>query len=130
MTVKQDYLKALERLNIKLRIRRYSDSTCKTYICMFKKFLRHTYPMPIHQLGQEVVMVFLKHLVFNMKVSSAYQKQSINAIKFYFEQVLGHDKTIYEFDRPLKAKQLPKILAQYDVKRLLSTVKNINIRLF
>ena len=125
MTVKQDYLKALDRLNIKLKIRRYSESTCKTYISMFKKFLRHTYPMPIHQLGQEVVMTYLKHLVLNMKVSSAYQNQSINAIKFYFEQVLGHDKTIYEFDRPLKAKQLPKVLSQHDVQKILNTVKNI-----
>ena len=73
-------------------------------------------------------MEYLNHLVFNKKVSSVYQNQSINAIKFYFEQVLGHDKTIYELDRPLKAKTLPKVLSQQEVKRLLGSLENISIK--
>jgi len=92
---------------------------------MFKKFLRYTYPLPIDQIDQRVVMEYLKYLVVKKRVSFAYQNQSINSIKFYFENVLGKDKTIYEFDRPLKSKVLPKILAQSDVQRLLSSVKNI-----
>lgn len=125
MTVKQDYLKALDRLNIKLKIRRYSESTQQTYLTMMKSFLFHVHPMSIDEIEYDTVMDYLKYLVIEKKVSSSYQNQSINAIKFYFEHVLGHDRKQYHFDRPLKAKRLPRVLSQQEITQILSSVNNI-----
>jgi len=48
----------------------------------------------------------------------------INAIKFYFEQVLGKEKFFWEIPRPKKPGTLPKILSQAEVAALLNSVKN------
>lgn len=66
-----------------------------------------------------------KYLVIDKQVSASYQNQAINAIKFYNEHVLGLDRTYYEIDRPFKPKNLPRVLSQKDVQKILLEVKNI-----
>lgn len=92
---------------------------------MFKSFLGYTYPTPLHHVGQETILNYQKYLVITRKVSASYQNQSINAIKFYAEQVLGLERNVYNLDRPMKQQRLPKVLAQQEVLRILSMVNNI-----
>ncbi len=125
MSAKQEYQNALERMNTKLQLRRYSDSTCKVYLMMFRNFLRYTYPTPLHHVGHDMILEYQKHLVLDRKVSASYQNQSINAIKFYAEQVLGLERTVYDLERPRKSKRLPNVLAQQEVAQLLNNVYNI-----
>jgi len=125
MNVKMEYQNAVEEMGTKLKLRRYSDSTYKVYMMMFKKFLRYTYPTPLHHVGQNIILEYQKHLVLICKVSASYQNQSINAIKFYAEKVLGLEKTIYDLERPMKHQRLPKVLAQIEVQQLLDCVTNI-----
>ena len=112
-------------MNTKLQLRRYSDSTCKVYLMMFRNFLRYTYPTPLHHVGHDMILEYQKHLVLDRKVSASYQNQSINAIKFYAEQVLGLERTVYDLERPRKSKRLPNVLAQQEVAQLLNNVYNI-----
>ena len=49
----------------------------------------------------------------------------INAIKFYFEQVLHCDKIFFEgIPRPKKKSQLPEVISKQEVAKLFSHVKN------
>ncbi len=125
MNIKLDYQNAVEDMGTKLKLRRYSDSTYKVYIMMFKNFLRFTYPAPLHHVGQSLIIEYQKHLVLKRKVSASYQNQSINAIKFYAENVLGLERTVYELERPIKQQKLPKVLAQIEVQKILNSIKNI-----
>ena len=125
MSVRTEYQNAMDKMSTKLQLRRYSSSTQKVYLTMFKSFLGYTYPKPLHHIGQDTILAYQKHLVINRKVSASYQNQSINAIKFYAEQVLGLERTVYDLDRPMKPKRLPKILAQYEVSEILSKIDNI-----
>ena len=102
MNIKRDYQNVVEEMGTKLKLRRYSDSTYKVYMMMFKNFLRCTYPTPLHHVDQNIILEYQKHLVLIRKVSASYQNQSINAIKFYAEKVLGLEKTIYDLERPMK----------------------------
>jgi site-specific recombinase XerD len=52
----------------------------------------------------------------------------MNAIKFYFEQVLGKDKFFMEIPRPKKPSKLPKVIDMNNVKKMLSNVSNIKHR--
>jgi len=125
MSVRLEYQNAIDKMNTKLQLRRYSSSTQKVYIGMFRNFLGYTYPTPLHHIGQEKILAYQKHLVIARKVSASYQNQSINAIKFYAEKVLGLERTVYELDRPMKRQSLPKVLAQNDVLQILNMVNNI-----
>lgn len=125
MSVRVDYKNAVVKMSDKLQVRRYSSSTYKVYMAMFKSFLRYTYPSPLHHIRQETILAYHKHIVIDRKVSSSYQNQSINAIKFYVEHVLGLERTVYELDRPRKEQRLPKVLAQKEVAAILNNVRNV-----
>ncbi len=49
----------------------------------------------------------------------------INAIKFYFEQVLHRPKMFFDIPRPKKPQTLPKMLSKEEVKRLLEVTTNL-----
>lgn len=76
-------------------------------------------------LNEKHVIEFSKFLVTDRKVSSSYQNQAINAIKFYFEKVLGGKRKLYFVERPRKGKTLPVVYSEEEIKRILKEVKNI-----
>ena len=59
------------------------------------------------------------------KVSISYQNQAINAIKFYYEQVLGGQRKTYFIDRPKKEKTLPVVMSEEEVISVLKVTNNI-----
>jgi len=48
----------------------------------------------------------------------------INAIKFYFEQVLDREKFFWEIPRPKKPQQLPQFFNQDEIAAIINSVKN------
>ncbi len=54
----------------------------------------------------------------DLKLNEATLHSSLNAIKFYFEQVLHREKFFAEIPRPIKPHTLPKHISPADVKRL------------
>jgi site-specific recombinase XerD len=58
------------------------------------------------------------------KVSTSYQNQAINAIKFYFEKVLGGKRATYSIDRPKKEKALPVVLSEEEIVRIFKNIEN------
>jgi len=124
-TINQDYKLALDLMRQKLVLKNYSKHTIKTYIHMFKQFLGHIHPMPLHQVSTAHIMHYHHWLVTKRNVSSSYQNQSINAIKFYIEKVLMHPKITYDLCRPKKSKTLPKVLSLQEVFRILEVTTNV-----
>lgn len=122
------YLAALGMMEAKLKLMRYSDSTCRTYRYMFREFLKYTYPKKLHQITETDILLFQRQLVVEKKCSRAYQNQSINAIKFYLEQVLGWDRKLYALQRPKKRQQLPLVLSEEEVRRLFECTPNLKHR--
>src|SRR2546428_8347875 len=48
----------------------------------------------------------------------------INALKFYYEQVLGREMFFFDMPRPKKPKQLPTILGEQELTRLFNAPTN------
>ena len=48
----------------------------------------------------------------------------INALKLYYEQVLGREKFFFDIPRPKKPQQLPKVLGEQEITRLFNAVTN------
>lgn len=119
------YKAALGMLEAKMKMMRYSDSTYRTYRYMFREFLKYTYPKKLHQITETDILLFQRQLVVERKCSRAYQNQSINAIKFYLEHVLGWDRQVYALQRPRAKQSLPLVLSVEEVKRLFECTSNL-----
>jgi integrase/recombinase XerD len=67
-------------------------------------------------------------LVTERKVSISYQNQSINAIKFYYERVLGGQRKVYLVERPRSEHTLPVVLSQQEIQAILKIPTNLKHR--
>lgn len=109
----------------KLSLKRYSPSTMKTYLNCFKKFINHYSSVELSDITEEQIKQYMLYLVEDKKVSSSYQNQMINAIKFYYEQVLGKERKFYYIDRPFKEQKLPSVLSVEEVKKIIAQIDNL-----
>jgi site-specific recombinase XerD len=92
---------------------------------MFEEFINY-YPMQdIKTIDEPAIIKFLRFLVTERKISITYQNQSINAIKYYYEKVLGGQRKFYFIDRPNKEKTLPSVLSTQEVIDILKQTENI-----
>ncbi len=114
----EQYRKSLTRM-------RYSENTIKVYTSYFSEFINHFPGLSITELTDEHIRTFQDYLVNTKKVSISTQNQAINAIKFYYEKVLGQEKKFYRIDRPRKEHKLPDILSKEEIANMIRLTKNI-----
>jgi len=106
-------------------VKRYSPSTMKTYLNCFREFINHYSTVELNDIAEEQIKQYMLHLVEDKKVSSSYQNQMINAIKFYYEQVLGKERKFYYIDRPFKEQKLPSVLSVEEIKKIIAQIENL-----
>ena len=124
-TAVAEYQLALKMFTQKLEVLRYQPSTCSSYQYMFRDFLKYTYPKRLHQVTKELIMQYQQDLINRRNVSASYQNQSINAIKFYLEKVLGHDRQYFDLERPKKRNRLPTVISEEEVVRIFQQITNV-----
>lgn len=107
-----------------LETKRYAFNTARTYISMFSEFARHFSPKPVIEINELDIKKYI-HGVVKQGKSASYQNQVINAIKFYYEQVLDMPQRFYEIDRPLAERKLPSVLSEEEVSKLISVTTNL-----
>ncbi len=124
----ESYQRALNMMSERIISRRFSDSTHRIYMSMFREFLLYFHPKPLHQIVEKDIYDFQHYLVAEKKVSSSYQNQSINSLKFYLEQVCGMDRKKYNLERPVKEQKLPLVLTTKEISLILKSCSNIKHR--
>lgn len=112
----------------KLEQKRYSPSTQKTYIAYFKDFCHYFTEYQLENISVENINQYILSLILKEKISASEQNQRINAIKFYYEKVLGREKQYFSIDRPKKISTLPKVLSKAEVQQILEHTSNIKHR--
>jgi integrase/recombinase XerD len=108
-----------------LHRRRYSPTTVKTYLNFFTQFAAHIQPKPVREAEEADIKAFLLYLVKERELGYSSQNQAVNAIKFYFEQVLHEERKTYWIDRPIKDKKLPQVLSEEEVAQMLGDRNNL-----
>ena len=116
-TFPEGYLQLLET-------KRYSLNTARTYISLFRDFMRYFKTKLLIEINEHDIRRYIQICVQTGK-SASYQNQVINAIKFYYEQVLDMPQRFYEIERPVIAKPLPVVLSEQEIQRLLSNIGNL-----
>ena len=109
----------------KLVRKRYSPNTIKTYVSYIKSFAKEFQDRSLESVSTQQINAYILKLIQSKGISSSQQNQRINAIKFYYEQVLGRKKEYYQISRPKKEKRLPNILRIDEVELLLKHCNNL-----
>lgn len=120
-----NYKRCPEDFILKIKELRYSESTEKVYKNALEDYLNYHHLIDIEHLNEGHIQTFLRYLVMERKVSTSYQNQAINAIKFYYERVLGGQRKTYFIDRPKKEKTLPVVMSEEEIIRVLRAVENV-----
>ena len=111
----------------KLEINCYSENTARTYISCFERFMNHFKERELLDIDEQDIRNYLQMLVHANK-SESYLNQMVNAIKFYYELVMGMPNRFYLIDRPRASSKLPKVISKAEVKAILEATRNIKHR--
>lgn len=108
-----------------LQLKAYSNSTIKTYKNEFTAFLQTLGHTNAGSLSMQRVKDYLQYCHTTLKISENTIHSRMNALKFYYEQVLNREKFFWEIPRPKKPIQLPKILNEIELGKLFQAIGNI-----
>lgn len=120
----KENLRALVRFMEHLKLKAYSDSTMRTYRNEFMQLLRQLNNVFVDRLTADDLRRYMVQVMETGKISENTAHSRINALKFYFEQVLGREKFFFEIPRPKKHFQLPKLLNENEIRRLFNALQN------
>jgi integrase len=119
----QNNREQLEKFLDQLQLKAYSASTIRTYKNEFVQLLYLLRSIPVQDLQpqhlQRYLLYCLQHGLHENTVHSR-----INALKFYYEQVLHKHKMFFEIPRPKKPLQLPKLLNEEELRKLFNALTN------
>lgn len=116
---------ALLAVEQKLSLKAYSYFTIKSYKGALLYFFSYFRASNLKQLTKAEIEGYLYHLIEKYKISESKQNTIINAIKAYYEHVLGKPREYYDIQRPKKPQTLPNVLSQEETKRLLEAPSNL-----
>ncbi len=124
----QHNLKALTDYKNMLLLKAYSSNTIRNYCNAFHHLLRLLHQIHVADLTKTQIMSYLLWLITKQGYKEMHVHVTINAIKFYFEKVLGRQAEFYDIPRPKKPFKLPEILAGEEVSNLIQKVENLKHR--
>lgn len=116
---------AMEKYIETLQLKAYSPNTITTYRNEFGQLLQTLKDYEVDSLDAERLRSYFLYCVDTLKLSENTLHSRMNAIKFYFEQVLKHDKIFIDIPRPKKPSTLPKNISTRNVKKLFEVTSNL-----
>ncbi|MDR0232098.1 MAG: site-specific integrase [Dysgonamonadaceae bacterium] len=118
-------LVALKRMHELLLLKAYSPSTIRIYCAEFSQLLYLLKGTSVDTLTPERLRSYFLYCITKLKFSENLIHSRMNAVKFYFEQVLHREKIFFEeIPRPQKKSQLPKVIGKKDIVRIFAQVEN------
>ena len=122
-----EYRVCPEAFLLKLELKRYANSTVRTYVFHFERFINHYKLIELQTINESDIRAYLQKLI-HKNVSNSYLNQCINAIKFYYEVVLDMPNRFYEIERPRKESKLPTVISKEEVLSIIEMVPNLKHR--
>lgn len=113
------------RLHEQLKLKQYSTNTIRQYLSEFLHLLKLLQAFPVEKLTPKRLKDYFLYCLDKEKMSERKMNGKINAIKFYFEQVLHRPKMFFDIPRPKKPQILPKTLSKNEVKKIITATTNI-----
>ena len=115
--VPKEYLDVLQQ-------KRYSIHTINTYVGYFKDFVKYFKDSELDTISFDEINGYILELIETKDISPSQQNQRINAIKFYYEKVLGREKQYLHIQRAKRERKLPDVLSKEEIKRIIDHTNN------
>ena len=115
---------AMQQFKRHLVLKGYSQSTLRTYENEFRQFLQTIKDKPASDLNVSRLKDYFQYCFTTLHLSENTLHSRINAMKFYYEQVLGREKFFWEIPRPKKPLLLPKLLNEDELRKLFNALTN------
>jgi len=113
----------LQKYLHQLQLKAYSPSTIRTYKNEFMQLLQKIGNVNVQDLQPEHLQRYMLWCVHQGLQENTLHSR-LNALKFYYEQVLHKEKFFFEIPRPKKPLQLPKILDESEIRRMFTCITN------
>ncbi len=124
--VRQVHHEAFSALVAEIRRRAYSIRTEQAYVSWLARFLCFHDGSDPRSLGEEAIVAFLNHLATRRHVAASTQNQALNALVFYYQQVLGRSlQGMRDFVRAKRPRRLPVVLTRHEVATLLRSMNGV-----
>ncbi len=109
----------LRKLTDEIRIRHYSIRTEQAYVYWVRRFAKFNGTVSPVFYKPELIDKFLTYLAVAEKVSPATQNQALNALVFYYKNVLKINfPEELQFTRAKQQNRLPVVLSRQEITRL------------
>ena len=106
----------------------FKYKTIKCYCNILLQYLKAFHYRNFEDIGNEEIRTFLHSLSKNTKISTSTINQYINAIKFYYIDVLRRDIPFDMIYRPKRPSLLPKVLDPEQIGSILENIENLKHR--
>jgi integrase/recombinase XerD len=116
---------ALQKFVETLQLKAYSPTTITTYRNEFAQLLYILKTKNVDELDANRLRDYFLYCTNILKLSENTLHSRINAVKFYYEKVLGREKIFFDIPRPKRPLQLPNVLAISQVELLFSKLENL-----
>lgn len=120
-------LAALQAMQCKMEVQRYRENTIDTYLNATKQlFLRFAEKHP-NDIRTEDIETY-QHELAKAGKSNSYLNQIVNAVRYYYKDVLGDAYRVKFIERPRGERKLPKVLSEQEVASILKAPTNLKHR--
>jgi site-specific recombinase XerD len=119
--VNEHVLPAMREL---LLLKAFSKSTIRTYLTEMAQLLYRLNNIPAEHLTPGHLKRYLVFCYEKLGLSENTLHSRINAMKFYYEQVLKREKFFWEIPRPKKQVLLPRVFNQDEIASIINSVQN------
>jgi integrase/recombinase XerD len=125
LPVQQEALNAMQR---KLEVARYSPNTIDTYLNATKQFFLRFSDKAPKDIRTEDIEPYQHELATERNVSNSYLKQVVNAVRYFYKDVVGDAYRVKFIERQRGERKLPKVLSEQEVAAILKAPTNLKHR--
>lgn len=109
----------------KIILKGYSEHTLRNYLQEFFQFLITIKKHDADSFGSDKIKAYILYCIRDLKLKESTIHNRINAIRFYYEDVLGREGYMIPVPRPKKPSTLPKVLSKSELKKMFELTTNI-----
>lgn len=124
-TLDEKHREVVDAMQRQMLLKNYSANTIRNYRNWMNYFLNQFPNQKPSEISHVAIVEMLWQFKKSDKWSATSQNQLINAIKYFYEQVLKRPREVYDLPRAQKPDQLPTVFSTQEVLALLEATKNI-----
>lgn len=120
---------AYKLMQRELVIKGYSQNTQRVYLSEFAKFLHKIKNHDVDSFDVDKLKSYMLYCIEKLGLKENALHSHLNALKFYYDQILGRESFKYELPRPKKQSILPKVMDTQEIKNMFEAITNKKHRL-